>query len=195
MVPRLAAATFPGNVLEPQIIGLQLWPSELEFNSPREFRGEGWQFVFTSPQGGSMHTKLRELSQGFLMGWDRVDEIFKWEGQNMHGPNTGMKCKIPEKGQCQNLNNTAQLSGNPTLISQLPPVCLANTGPFCPVCLETSGISAFHNKGVLTPLCAILLIIPCWSHPCPSLCLNYHLERLFYKPISSPLSWAIGPNI
>lgn len=105
-----------------------------------------------------MHTKLQELSQGFLMGWDRVDEIFKWEGQNMHGPNTGMKCKILEKGHCQNLNNTAQLSGNPTLISQLPPVWqtlgLSAQSAWRP-------LSAFHNKGVLTNLCSILLIIPC----------------------------------
>lgn len=104
---------------------------------------------------------FENLSKASSWGWDRVDEIFKWEGQNMHGPTTGMKSKVLEKGHCQNLNDTAQLSGNPALISQLPPVCLANTGPFCPVCLETSGISAFHNKGVLTSLCSILLLIPC----------------------------------
>ena len=68
-------------------------PLTFWISSPREFRGEAWQFVFTSPQGGSMHTKLRELSKASSWEWDRVDEIFKWEGQNMHGPKTGMKCK------------------------------------------------------------------------------------------------------
>lgn len=65
---------------------------------------------------------FENLSKASSWGWDRVDEIFKWEGQNMHGPTTGMKSKVLEKGHCQNLNDTAQLSGNPALISQLPPV-------------------------------------------------------------------------